>query len=61
MRAFDDAASVTVRNNDVGLVHLDQSATAALLQLRQDRVGLLAGLDELDLDGQMIGDLQDVG
>src|SRR3984957_16026230 len=48
------------RNNNRRLLHLNQAGADQLLQFRQNRIHLLARLNELDLDRQMIRNLEDV-
>jgi hypothetical protein len=43
------------------LLYLDEAAVGAILQLGQEGVDFFSGLDELDFDGEMVGNLQDVG
>jgi hypothetical protein len=49
------------RDKDGGFLHLDDAAAGAFFQLGQELVDFLTGLNELDLDGQMVGDIEDVG
>jgi hypothetical protein len=48
-------------NHDADFLHLDQTAAATLIKLAEDAVNLFAGVDEFNLDGEMVRDLQDVG
>src|SRR5580698_1899226 len=54
------ARSVSGGHDDRGFLDFDQPATAAFFELRKDGVDLFPCLDEFDLDGQMVRDLQDV-
>ena len=47
-------------NNDRGFLDFDEARTGPLLEFRQNLVHLFARLNELDFDGEMIGDLEDV-
>src|SRR3954467_8240977 len=59
-RAKDPSKSRSERHDNVGLLHLNQAAPAAGLQLGHDGVDLLPGIDELDANGQMIGEFDDM-
>jgi len=56
----ESAHSLFRGNYYSGVLNLDDAAAGALVQFGQEGVDLLARLDELDLDGQVVGDLQDV-
>jgi len=49
------------RHNDIGFLHFDETAAAAGLEFAEDGVHLFLGVDELDADGKVIGQLDDVG
>lgn len=49
------------RNDDRGFLHFDQAGGGSLFELGKDCIDLFARLDELDLDGKVIGDFEDVG
>jgi len=51
---------VLAGNDDRGFLNFDEAGAGAQLQLCENVVDLFAGLDELDFDGQIVGDLEDV-
>ena len=54
-------ASILAGNQDGCLLNLDNAAVGALLHIWKDALDFLAGLNEFDLDGEMVGDFEDVG
>src|SRR5215472_944176 len=55
-------SELLARGNDhICLLHFDEAAAAAVLQLGHDLVHFFSSVDEFDLDGQVIGELEDVG
>ena len=46
------------RDDDGGVVNLNESAAAAIFQFFEDAVDLFAGVDEFKLDGETIGELE---
>jgi hypothetical protein len=51
---------VFARDEDGCLLHFDDAAAGALFQFRNEGVDLLAGLNELDFDGKVIGDIEEM-
>jgi hypothetical protein len=48
-------------NDDRGFLHFDEAGGGSFFELGKDCFDLLARLDELDLDGKVIGDFENVG
>ena len=44
-------------NDDSGFLEFDEAGASPFLKFRQDCVDLVAGLNKLDLDGKMVGNL----
>ena len=60
LEAFMQPVSGPHGNNDGGFLDFDEAGSCPLLEFRHNLVHLFARLNELDFDGEMIGDLEDV-
>lgn len=56
----NNRASFFAGDDDGCLLHFDEAAVGALLEFGQEGIDFFFCLDELDLDGEMVGDFEDV-